>query len=62
MVRYNVYNYEILYVWFVIMYIIIKDCIYCYRSDDVLVYDDPPIARCVSLGTNNIAHTFTTTF
>jgi len=26
MVRYNVYNYKRLYVWFVIMYIIIKDC------------------------------------
>jgi len=28
MVRYNVYNYKILYVWFVIMYIIITDCMY----------------------------------
>jgi len=28
MVRYNVYNYKTLYVWFVIMYIIIKDCMY----------------------------------
>ena len=28
MVRYNVYNYKRLYVWFAIMYIIIKDCMY----------------------------------
>jgi len=26
--RYNVYNYKTLYVWFVIMYIIMKYCMY----------------------------------